>query len=88
MNTQFNLVGWFARRTRSRIDGPVTEHPQQAITLASHISADMASTMTPGYWENMADQHAVAHAKYSPYEKMWMVDWQLVPIENQEIKAA
>lgn len=88
MSTHFNLVGFFARKTRKHINGPVTEHPQEAITLLSGITAQEAAQLSPEYFERHADEKAVAYAKYTPFEKKWMVDWQLVPVEVREERAA
>jgi hypothetical protein len=82
------LVGFFARHTRKHIDGKVTEHPIEAITLCSDLSFDEINTFTKDDWERAADKHAVKYAKYSPFEKKWMVDWQMVPVEIHEERAA
>jgi hypothetical protein len=88
MNTTFNLVGFFARKTRSRIGGPVTEHPQEAVTLQGGISLDTVNKHSPDQWEHYADVHAQQHSKYTPYEKKWMIDWQLVEVQSNEVRAA
>lgn len=90
MSTQFNLVGWFARHTRESIGGKIHEHREEAVTLIPGISVSLAAmpTSTPVYWEQQADLQAVKHAKYTPFEKKWLVRWELVPIECHEEKAA
>lgn len=90
MSTQFNLVGFFARQTRKYINGPVKTHPQVAVTLEAGIPSETVTKHNPDEWEHMADLLAQHRAKYTPFEKVWMVDWQLVPVEvhEQQEKAA
>lgn len=87
MNTVFNLVGFFARQTRDN-SGKVQEHPNIAITLAGGLSPDLVSKLGPAYWERMADSRAVHYAKYTHFEKKWMIDWELVEVQSNEVKAA
>lgn len=88
MSTTFNLVGWFERHTRREIGGKVTEHVPEAITLQSGIPSATVTKHTPDQWEHFADVHARQYAKYTLYEKKWMVDWQLVEITSNEVQAA
>jgi hypothetical protein len=87
MSTMFNLVGFFARHTRDK-DGRVTKHPQVAITLVPGIPVETVTKHSQDQWEHFADVHAAQHAKYTPYEKKWMVDWQLVEVQSNEVQAA
>lgn len=75
----FNLVGFFARKTRHYVDGPVKEHHPEAITLVSGITPEMAAA-GGSYWENLADQKAVQFARRTDLETKWMIDWQLVEL--------
>lgn len=90
MSTTFNLVGFFARQTRTHAHpgAKVTNHPQEAITLQSGIPAATVTKHSPDQWEHFADVHAAQYCKYTPYEKRWMIDWQLVEITSHEVQAA
>jgi hypothetical protein len=85
----FNLVGFFARKTRSHVNGPVHEHPQEAVALITGISPAEAALHGGDHWEREADKRAVLYAKRTDKETKWMVDWQLVEVsEHQHKKVA
>lgn len=88
MNTTFNLVGFFCRHTRVEVGGKVFEHPREAITLQAGIPVETVNKHSREQWEHFADVHAQKHAKYTPYEKRWMVDWQFVEVQSNEVRAA
>jgi hypothetical protein len=86
VSTAFNLVGQFQRESRA-YRGARVRTTYESHTLIYNLPPGDVSLKGKDFWEQQADKKAVALTCHSPFERCWMIDWQLVPVTHQEKSA-
>jgi hypothetical protein len=74
MHTLFDLVGFFKKQVKH---GTGVQSYSTVIMLKKNLTLEEVEKIGYGNLEALADKEAVAYTRHTPYERVWMQDWEL-----------
>jgi hypothetical protein len=74
MHTLFDLVGFFKKQVKT---GTGVQSYNSVIMLKKNMTLEEVEKIGYGNLESLADSEALQYTRHTPYERVWMQDWEL-----------